>query len=477
MFMNELPELDNIIDTIRYEDCAGVLSFDEQKELVETSMDLINEYIDNNPTAITEPDFHEEMIENIIELLEYNPMFDNCKDEINIIVEFASEMFYDTIMPERSEGETFETDYSIKEHSNITKKLSYLESVPQSTQRTRQWYKTRHNLITASNAYKAFESQSNQNQLIYEKCLPLLDIDTQSDTFKLENVNTTLHWGQKYEPISTMYYEMTYNTKITDYGCIPHQQHTFLGASPDGIVTNIDSPRYGRMLEIKNIVNREIDGIPKKEYWVQMQLQMENCDLDECDFLETKFVEYENVEQFNDDGTFLKSVEDNLKGIIMYFSGSTGKPVYIYKPLDMNEKDFNTWEESLIEEEENKGNTWIRTIYWKLEIVSCVLVLRNKRWFKDNINQLQEIWETIEKERISGYEHRKPNKRIKKETTNTIVDEQQVLIHIDKETGEVVCNTNLENNNTNTNTNNTIEPFFRIRTESIDEAKNNYSLT
>ena len=49
------------------------------------------------------------MIENIIELLEYNPMFDNCKDEINIIVEFASEMFYDTIMPERSEGETFET--------------------------------------------------------------------------------------------------------------------------------------------------------------------------------------------------------------------------------------------------------------------------------------------------------------------------------------------------------------------------------
>ena len=136
-----------------------------------------------------------------------------------------------------------------------------------------------------------------------------------------------------------------------------------------------------------------------------------------------------------------------------------------------------TWEESLIEEEENKGNTWIRTIYWKLEIVSCVLVLRNKRWFKDNINQLQEIWETIEKERISGYEHRKPNKRIKKETTNTIVDEQQVLIHIDKETGEVVCNNNLENNNTNTNTNNTIEPFFRIRTESIDEAKNNYSLT
>ena len=35
----------------------------------------------------------------------------------------------------------------------------------------------------------------------------------------------------------------------------------------------------------------KLDGIPKKEYWIQMQLQMEVCDLDECDFLETRFIE------------------------------------------------------------------------------------------------------------------------------------------------------------------------------------------
>lgn len=71
-----------------------------------------------------------------------------------------------------------------------------------------------------------------------------------------------------------------------------------MGASPDGINVDVNSERYGRMLEIKNIVNREINGIPKKEYWVQMQMQMEVCDLDECDFLETKFVEYENADVF-----------------------------------------------------------------------------------------------------------------------------------------------------------------------------------
>jgi hypothetical protein len=46
------------------------------------------------------------------------------------------------------------------------------------------------------------------------------------------------------------------------------------------------------MLEIKNVVSREITGIPKPEYYVQMQLQMEVCDLEECDFLETKLISH-----------------------------------------------------------------------------------------------------------------------------------------------------------------------------------------
>jgi hypothetical protein len=52
------------------------------------------------------------------------------------------------------------------------------------------------------------------------------------------------------------------------------------------------------MIEIKNISNREINGIPKEEYWVQMQVQMETCDLDECDFVETRFKEFKSEEEF-----------------------------------------------------------------------------------------------------------------------------------------------------------------------------------
>jgi len=175
-----------------------------------------------------------------------------------------------------------------------------LRKKPQPVQRTPEWYTFRHNLITASNAYKVFETQSSINQIIYEKCQPLkLDLFKNDEIQKtMVNVNTTLHWGQKYEPLSVLIYEDMYKTTIEDFGCIEHETYKFIGASPDGINIDPKSDRYGRMLEIKNIVNREITGIPKKEYWIQMQIQMEVWDLDECDFLETKFVEYPDSNSF-----------------------------------------------------------------------------------------------------------------------------------------------------------------------------------
>jgi hypothetical protein len=49
-------------------------------------------------------------------------------------------------------------------------------------------------------------------------------------------------------------------------------------------------------------------------------------------------------------------------------------------------------------------------------------VSRNKEWFKNNVGQLETVWNTIEQERISGYEHRAPVKRAKKEPSNSYMD-------------------------------------------------------
>jgi hypothetical protein len=49
--------------------------------------------------------------------------------------------------------------------------------------------------------------------------------------------------------------------------------------------------------------------------------------------------------------------------------------------------------------------------YWGLDEYSCVLVKRNRAWFDAAIPKIEKIWRTIEKERITGCEHRAPKKR------------------------------------------------------------------
>ena len=244
------------------------------------------------------------------------------------------------------------------------------------------------------------------------------------------NINTPFHWGQKYEPLSCMIYEDMYNSKIEDFGCIQHPFYKFIGASPDGIVIKSNTGRYGRMLEIKNPVSREITGIPKKEYWVQMQLQMEVCDLDECDFFETKFVEYSDYESYRNDSTiaydlsgnefksYVKTNNNSYKGTIIYFHTKEGAPYYVYQPLNLYLiEDITNWEEENIEKYQSEpyNYTFIKFIYWKTEKISCVLVLRNREWFKNNVGQLEKVWKIIEEERITGYQHRAPNKKQKSE--------------------------------------------------------------
>ena len=132
-----------------------------------------------------------------------------------------------------------------------------------------------------------------------------------------------------------------------------------------------------------------------------MQLQMEVCELNECDFLETRFTEYPSQEEYENDTAADK------KGLMMLFMSGEGKPIYEYAPISAS-INIDEWQEAMMEK--NSTLTWMKNIYWKLDQLSCVLVLRNKLWFKAVVPQLKDIWATIEKEKESGYEHRMPKK-------------------------------------------------------------------
>ena len=468
----------------------------DAEEQIESCLQLMHDYILENPTEMSEPDFEDTLVDEVKEIirLQYNMFFwlgtdkEIFESELTEIIGYSLSLFYIYFIPER------EYSLNVSENSNYTYtdlniKLKALKEAPQPKQRTPEWYSFRYNLITASNVYKAFESQSMQNSLIYEKCNPPLgkvesnlgpnlgpnleqnlgqNPETNlsltkiinltppflsASTYKVDkvavvNIHSPMHWGQKYEPVSVMLYEDKYKTKVGDYGCIKHPKYSFLGASPDGINDDetMENGLFGRMLEIKNIVNREIDGIPKKEYWIQMQLQMETCDLDECDFLETRFIEISEEEYLGgvgDEGNTLISGSLISKGIILYFSTVEGVPIYIYKPLHLTNEYFNeVWFNEQIEEQEKLGRCWIQNLYWKLEEYSCVLVLRNKLWFESNIDTLFNFWQIILKERETGeWTSRCPQKRGKKEGvggqgTGQVVNASNVKFC--KETGKFI---------------------------------------
>jgi putative phage-type endonuclease len=422
------------------------LTEDEIDEMHVTISEMADEYVTEHVLEMLDPQFHKKMVDDVTAILfdqwsdaglcSHGEDDDDPEDDFDDVREFVGgaideywdmSVNFDDWAPIRSRSMYSDTRLRPSSDPDIARKVSRIRSIPQPEQRTAEWYEFRHDLITASNLYKVFGTEAVRNSLIYEKCLPLKD--DADCTGGYVNTASPMHWGQKYEPVSVALYEYLYKAKVEDFGCIRHPEVPCIGASPDGIVTDPGSHLYGRMLEIKNIVNREMDGIPSKAYWVQMQMQMETCDLDTCDFLETRFKEYEGEDAFYADS------EREYRGVILYFvervsiGGSlqsnengyplaqqySGVPKYVYMPFSvgLNKECVDAW----IEETRTKmRRSWsmYSTLYWYLDEYSCVLVERNMQWFAAARGLIEETWATVLNERVSGYEHRAAKKKVVK---------------------------------------------------------------
>jgi putative phage-type endonuclease len=388
--------------------------------------ECIREYIQDRMLHFSSPTFYTTIVQDVaILLLDEWKLIDICDDDdYDDIVDFVEQLHTEMMnagvygVPLRQEPTTENT--SIAE-GDVSQKLERIQSIPQSKQRTTEWYETRHNLLTASNLWKVFGTQTQYNSLIYEKCLPIETVRSEKKQMSMDS-NNPMQMGVKYEPISIMMYEKMYGTKITDVGCIPHAQYPYIGASPDGINMTPGYPRYGRMIEVKNIVNREITGVPLEHYWIQMQLQMEACDLDECDFIETRFKEIDETDHTIEVvKTETPSDQTNPMGCILYFlprifigaciSDNNVSPEYVYMPLELDPYSNEAVEWIQQERTARPQHVLYKKTYWILDQFSCVLVRRNREWFRCAEPKITEIWNTILKERETGYEHRATKKK------------------------------------------------------------------
>ena len=412
--------IESVFDTWEEEDV---------NELSNNIYQLFDEYHTINVANMSSPKFVPDMLEHVSQIIFQDLLAGSlCEqddyEELYEFVENTVEVWYDFAPYVRRSISYGSTIYEKTKSNNVieelTQKITALQNIPQPKQKSKEWYEFRHGMISASNLWKALGSEANQNSLIYEKCQALES--TSSQSYYSNNTESALHWGNKYEQVTVMIYENMFNTQVGEFGCIRHPSYDFIGASPDGINIDPTNQRYGRMLEIKNVVNRDITGIPKEDYWIQTQIQMEVCDLEECDFVETRFLEHPTSDAFYADD------EHDYKGVILCFiertsmdkitTKSTSGPTYIYLPVDapLTSEAIEEWTQQQKTIQKNNGLVLLETQYWYLAEFSCVYIPRNKNWFDAIIPKVDNIWKTIQTERVSGCDHRAPKKKFPRNT-------------------------------------------------------------
>ena len=398
------------------------VTLEEWVDMEEEYRDTVEEYLDEHALKMSQKTFLSTMVDEIHEHLFQSGVSQDWLDEAmeeefhDWICSTITDVMQSLHIPPR-EANQYKT-LSVEE-KDIESTIQWLSTMPVQKQRSPEWYAIRQGLFSASNLWKLFSTPGNYNSLLYEKC---------KDVDKIDGLNTSSYegdllspgsrnWGIKYEPVSIMVYEHKYNTTVnTNYGCIPYESLP-IGASPDGINVKKGHPKYGHMVEVKNIYNRQMDGIPSTEYWTQMQIQMTTCRLEFCDFLETRFKEYMNSTDFYND------TEHEYKGVILFFvpsDNNQGQSHFVYVPLEIgtNKEAMDTWFEETRQEKE--GYFLYNISYWYLEEMYCTEIERNDWWFQKTIPTIKESWETVLRERKEGYEHRAPRKRIPVQEKATI---------------------------------------------------------
>tara|TARA_B100000686_G_C16775258_1_gene967989 strand:- start:804 stop:1934 length:1131 start_codon:yes stop_codon:yes gene_type:complete len=270
---------------------------------------------------------------------------------------------------------------TIKKRRNQLNKLKKLK-LPD--QRSKEWYEMRKNKLTASSLASAighchFQSR---DELILSKI--------EEKPFE---PNPITEWGVKYEDIAIMFYEELYHVKVLDFGCIPHPKFDAFGASPDGICDDTGNDDYiARMVEIKCPPKRKFTKTVPGHYLMQVQGQLEVCDLDECDFFQVKIMEYDNYEDYCKD-TF--EIDDTLqagrtslnypKGVVLTYKEGE-KLSYKYSSLNQTDKELLDWVESQTKENIHEIK------WWRIDRYECTLVKRDREWWMNSIDKILQFY-------------------------------------------------------------------------------------
>ena len=279
-----------------------------------------------------------------------------------------------------------------KVYNERKEKLKGLKQLELPEQRSPEWYEMRKEKLTASSLASAIGKChfTTREELILSK---IEDKPYES--------NPITEWGVKYEDIAILFYEELYNVKVLDFGLIPHPTFKAFGASPDGICDDTGNDEYvARMVEIKCPPKRKFTKTCPPHYLMQVQGQLEVCDLDHCDFFQVKIEDYENYEEYEkdifvDDDVILPG-RTNLnypKGVtVSYRKKNEIKLTYLYPVLNMSDDEYKEWIREKKIEIINEGHEFIESKWWKISRYECTFIERNYQWWNENVEYILKFY-------------------------------------------------------------------------------------
>jgi putative phage-type endonuclease len=320
---------------------------------------------------------------NIIKLKENTE--ENTEENID---KYLVENIYNNLIYSLDDNITIKYIYDrfskIKEYQ---KQLEEIKKIPVIVQRTNEWFNTRKNLITSSDMAQALNKGKfgSQKQFIIKKVDSLLS----SENVYIQSDSPPLLWGTKFEEVANKIYMNRNKIIVYEFGLIKHPYVTYFGASPDGI------SELGIMLEIKCPYKRKIDGSIPEQYWIQIQGQLEVCNLEECDYLECMLEEYKSEKKFiedtHDNNILTKDLKE--KGIIIEYRDNNERK-YLYSELNTTTTDLIKWKKGILTNF-NIISTY-KIYYWRLNEYFCKRVYRNQEFFNNNIKNIKFLWDKIE---------------------------------------------------------------------------------
>lgn len=288
-------------------------------------------------------------------------------------------------------------------NAKMSERVEALKRKPQPVQRTPAWYKERQTRITASeaasclskseNVCREYVKQFNIEGFKYKEREALNPYESREDyiikkcdAYRGQNNfkdNAFTLWGKKYEEVANRLYMQLKGVRVHEFGLISHDDYEWLAASPDGITDD------GVMLEIKCPKSRKINEemIPLY-YWVQVQIQLETCDLDECDFLECEIVEYTDDEKWRNAIGMIKEGEKKAFGMLLC-EKSEDEPRHKYPPVEIEQvEQYYKW----MQENKNETDTVTYYVISKYHITN---IKRSKEWFESVKKDIKETWDII----------------------------------------------------------------------------------